>query len=271
MSATSTDLLTAHDVCKRFGSRAVLRGIDLSVPPQSITVILGTNGAGKTTLLRILGLLDRADAGTVSYDGIAAEQSQVAYDTHLSTPAYDRQTLPLRRQMMLAFQHPVIFSGSVLSNVTYGLLLRGVPRAEADDRAIAALHEAGIAERARQHASSLSGGEAARLSLARALALRPRLLFLDEPSASLDPYGTKLLEDLVLHMRDDLAMTAVVVTQDIFEARRIADQVAFLHEGRIIEQSSRDSFFEQPRDDRTRRFLAGNLLVTGDTPSSCNI
>ncbi len=271
MSATSTDLLTARGICKRFGSRAVLRGIDLSVPPQSITVILGTNGAGKTTLLRILGLLDRADAGTVSYDGIAAEESQVAYDTPLSTPAYDRLTLPLRRQMMLAFQHPVIFSGSVLSNVTYGLLLRGVLRTEADDRAMAALREAGIAERARQHASSLSGGEAARLSLARALALRPRLLFLDEPSASLDPYGTKLLEDLVLHMRDDLAMTAVVVTQDIFEARRIADQVAFLHEGRIIEQASRDSFFERPRDDRTRRFLAGNLLVSGDTPGSCTI
>ena len=271
MSATSTDLLSAHDICKRFGSRAVLRGIDLNAPTQSITVILGTNGAGKTTLLRILGLLDRADAGVVSYDGIAAEESSVTYDTPLSASAYDRQTLSLRRQMMLAFQHPVTFSGSVLSNVTYGLLLRGVRRAEADDRAMAALREAGIAERARQHASSLSGGEAARLSLARALALKPRLLFLDEPSASLDPYGTKLLEDLVLHMRDDLAITAVVVTQDIFEARRIADQVAFLHEGRIIEQSSRDSFFGQPRDDRTRRFLAGNLLVTGDTPSSCNI
>jgi tungstate transport system ATP-binding protein len=262
MSATSTDLLTAHGIAKRFGSREVLRGIDLSVPTQSITVILGTNGAGKTTLLRILGLLEPADTGTIMYDGIVAGESRVTYDTPLSAPAYDRRTLPLRRQMMLAFQHPVAFSGSVVSNVTYGLLLRGVNRTEADDRAMAALREAGIAERAHQHASSLSGGEAARLSLARALALKPRLLFLDEPSASLDPHGTKLLEDLVLHMRDDLAMTAVVVTQDIFEARRIADQVAFLHEGRIIEQSSRDSFFEQPRDDRTRRFLAGNLLVT---------
>ena len=99
---------------------------------------------------------------------------------------------------------------------------------------MAALRETGIADSASQHASSLSGGEAARLSVARALALRPRLLFLDEPSASLDPYGTKLLEDLLLHMRDDLGMTAIVVTQDIFEARRVADHVAFLHEWRII-------------------------------------
>ncbi len=262
MSATSTDLLTAHGIARRFGPREVLRGIDLSVPAQSITVILGTNGAGKTTLLRILGLLDPADAGTVTYDGIIAEESSIAYDTPLTGPAHDRRTLTLRRQMMLAFQHPVAFSGSVLSNVTYGLLLRGVGRAEAEDRAMAALREAGIDERAHQHASSLSGGESARLSLARALALKPRLLFLDEPSASLDPHGTKVLEDLLLHMRDDLAMTVVVVTQDIFEARRIADQVAFLHEGSIIEQSSRDSLFEQPRDDRTRRFLAGDLLVT---------
>jgi len=262
MSVTSTDLLTAHGISKHFGSREVLRGIDLSVPTQSITVILGTNGAGKTTLLRILGLLDPADTGTITYGGIVAGESSVTYDTPLTGPAYDRRTLPLRRQMVLAFQHPVAFSSSVLSNVAYGLLLRGVDRAEADDRAMSALREAGIGERAHQHASSLSGGEAARLSLARALALKPRLLLLDEPSASLDPHGTKLLEDLLLHMRDDLAMTAVIVTQDIFEARRIADQVAFLHEGRIIEQSSRESFFEQPRDDRTRRFLAGNLLVT---------
>jgi tungstate transport system ATP-binding protein len=163
--------------------------------------------------------------------------------------------------MLLAFQHPAIFSSSVLSNVMYGLQLRGMNHAEAEERSMAALREVGIAERARQHASSLSGGEAARLSVARALALQPRLLLLDEPSASLDPYGTKLLEDLLLHMRDDLGMTAVVVTQDIFEARRVADQVAFLHEGRIIEQAPRDDFFTHPRDDRTRRFVAGELLV----------
>ena len=141
------------------------------------------------------------------------------------------------------------------------LLLRGVDRAEAEARGLAALREAGIADRARQHASSLSGGEAARLSIARALALQPHLLLLDEPSASLDPYGTKLLEDLLLHMRDDLGMTVVVVTQDIFEARRVADQVAFLHEGRIVEQSPRDEFFDRPRDEWTRRFVSGELLV----------
>ena len=261
MSATSTDLITARGVRKCFGAREVLRDIDLTVPAGSITVILGTNGAGKTTLLRILGLLEPADKGTVTYDGIVPGVSTVTYGASTRSPAQDQRYLPLRRQMLLAFQHPAIFSGSVISNVTYGLQLRGVSRAEAEERSIAALRETGIAERARQHASSLSGGEAARLSVARALALQPRLLLLDEPSASLDPYGTKLLEDLLLHMRDDLNMTAVVVTQDIFEARRIADQVAFLHEGRIIEQAPRDIFFNDPRDDRTRRFMAGELLV----------
>jgi ABC-type polar amino acid transport system ATPase subunit len=261
MSATSTDLVTVRGVRKRFGAREVLRGIDLSVLAGSITVILGTNGAGKTTLLRILGLLEPADEGTVGYDGIVPGVLTVTYGTPTRSPAQDQRYLPLRRQMLLAFQHPAIFSGSVLSNVTYGLQLRGMNRAEAEDRSMTALREAGIAERARQHASSLSGGEAARLSVARALALQPRLLLLDEPSASLDPNGTKLLEDLLLHMRDDLGMTAVVVTQDIFEARRVADQVAFLHEGRIIEQARREAFFTQPRDDRTRRFVAGELLV----------
>jgi tungstate transport system ATP-binding protein len=262
MSVTSTELLTAQGICKRFGSREVLQGIDLGVPAHSITVILGTNGAGKTTLLRILGLLDPADAGTIAYDGIVPGNTMITYGSPESAVIHERHTLPLRRQMMLAFQHPTAFSGSVLSNVTYGLLLRGVDRAEADERAMAALRETGIVERARQHASSLSGGEAARLSLARALALKPRLLFLDEPSASLDPSGTKLLEDLLLHMRDNLGMTAVVVTQDIFEARRVADQVAFLHDGRIIEEAARETFFDHPRDERTRRFLTGDLLVT---------
>ena len=261
MSATSTDLITARGVRKHFGAREVLLGIDLSVSAGSITVILGTNGAGKTTLLRILGLLEPADEGTVDYDGIVAAVSTVTYSASTRNPAQDQRYLPLRRQMLLAFQHPAIFSGSVLSNVTYGLQLRGLSRAEAEERSMTALRETGIAERAHQHASSLSGGEAARLSVARALALQPRLLLLDEPSASLDPYGTKLLEDLLLHMRDDLGMTAVVVTQDIFEARRVADQVAFLHEGHIIEQAPRDDFFTHPRDDRTRRFVAGELLV----------
>ncbi|RIE16149.1 ATP-binding cassette domain-containing protein [Candidatus Cryosericum septentrionale] len=261
MSAISTDLVTVRGVRKRFGAREVLRDIDLNVSSGSITVILGTNGAGKTTLLRILGLLERADEGTVIYDGIVPSVSTVTYGASTASPAQDKRYLPLRRQMLLAFQHPAIFSGSVLSNVTYGLELRGISRADAEERSMAALRDAGIAERAHQHASSLSGGEAARLSVARALALQPPLLLLDEPSASLDPYGTKLLEDLLLHMRDDLGMTAVVVTQDIFEARRVADQVAFLHEGRIIEQAPRDTFFSHPRDDRTRRFVAGELLV----------
>ena len=261
MSAISTDLVTVRGVRKRFGAREVLRRIDLNVSAGSITVILGTNGAGKTTLLRILGLLERADEGTVIYDGIVPSVSTVTYGASTASPAQDKCYLPLRRQMLLAFQHPAIFSGSVLSNVTYGLELRGISRADAEERSMAALRDAGIAERAHQHASSLSGGEAARLSVARALALQPPLLLLDEPSASLDPYGTKLLEDLLLHMRDDLGMTAVVVTQDIFEARRVADQVAFLHEGRIIEQAQRETFFNHPRDDRTRRFVAGELLV----------
>jgi len=261
MSAISTDLVTVRGVRKCFGAREVLRRIDLNVSSGSITVILGTNGAGKTTLLRILGLLERADEGTVIYNGIVPSVSTVTYGASTASPAQDKRYLPLRRQMLLAFQHPAIFSGSVLSNVTYGLELRGISRADAEERSMAALRDAGIAERAHQHASSLSGGEAARLSVARALALQPPLLLLDEPSASLDPYGTKLLEDLLLHMRDDLGMTAVVVTQDIFEARRVADQVAFLHEGRIIEQAQRETFFNHPRDDRTRRFVAGELLV----------
>ena len=261
MSGASTDLVLVQDVQKKFGARSVLEGIDLSVAAHRITVILGTNGAGKTTLLRILGLLETADHGTVTYDGCSDSVSTVVYDGGGAAPSTDKRYLPLRREIMLAFQQPAVFSASVLRNVTYGLLLRGVDRAEAEARGLAALREAGIADRARQHASSLSGGEAARLSIARALALQPRLLLLDEPSASLDPYGTKLLEDLLLHMRDDLGMTVVVVTQDIFEARRVADQVAFLHEGRIVEQSPRDEFFERPRDEWTRRFVSGELLV----------
>lgn len=261
MSATSIDLITARGVHKRFGTREVLRDIDLTVPSGSITVILGTNGAGKTTLLRILGLLELADEGTIAYDALVPDVSTITYGASTRNPSQDPRYLALRRQMLLAFQHPAIFSSSVLSNVTYGLQLRGMSHAEAEERSMSALREAGIAERAHQHASSLSGGEAARLSIARALALQPRLLLLDEPSASLDPYGTKLLEDLLLHMRDDLNITTIVVTQDIFEARRVADQVAFLHEGRIIEQAPRDTFFDHPRDDRTRRFVTGELLV----------
>ncbi len=260
MSAILTDLVTVTDLHKNFGARKILQGIDLQIPEEQITVILGRNGAGKTTLLRILDLLETADTGTVSYDGIVQEPLAITYPLR-QHPLRERRYLPLRQQMLLSFQYPAVFSGPVLANVTYGLRLRGAGVLEAEQKAHAALQAAGIDERAHQHASSLSGGEAARLAMARALALRPRLLLLDEPSASLDPSGTKLLEDLLLRMKSDYGMTVVMVTQDIFEARRIADRVAFLHEGRIIEEAPRDIFFGQPHDDRTRRFIAGELLI----------
>jgi tungstate transport system ATP-binding protein len=255
MSVASTDLVTSG-ICKGYGTRAILRGVDLTVRKQRVTVVVGTNGAGKSTLLRIVALLEKADRGSVSY-GLLEQPATVDWDG--PAPA-EREALPLRRSMMLAFQHPAMFASSVLGNVTYGLMLRKIPQDEALRRGLEALKGVGIDDRAHQHASSLSGGEAARLAIARALAIQPRLLLLDEPSASLDPYGTRLLEGLLDHMKQELGMTIIMVTQDIFEARRVADDVAFLHEGRIIEQAPRDQFFGDPRDERTRRFVTGELL-----------
>ncbi|MEM7240065.1 MAG: ATP-binding cassette domain-containing protein, partial [Pseudomonadota bacterium] len=212
----------------------LLDDVSLALPARGITVIMGPNGAGKSILLRTLhGILDPSSGVVQRPD--------------------DHQ--PMREAMV--FQRPVLLRRSVLANVAFAA--RKVGSAPRRDPA-GLLRQAGLDDRASQPAHALSGGEQQRLALACALARCPTLLFLDEPAANLDPASTAQIETAVKEAA--AAGTKIVfVTHDLGQARRLADDVAFLHKGRLTEQSPAADFFDAPRSTAARTFLAGELLT----------
>lgn len=223
------------------GGRQLLAGIDLSISGNGLTMIMGPNGAGKSLLLRVLAGLVEPDAGTVSWNGGAPDRARA-------------------HRLAFVFQHPVLLRRSVLANMVYALKAAGVPRAERSRRALAALEQGSLARLAKSPARVLSGGEQQRLALVRALAARPQLLFLDEPTASLDPASTAAIETLVLDAAAN-GTRVLFVTHDIGQARRLADDVLFLCDGRVTESSPADAFFDQAASPEARDFLEGRLLL----------
>jgi len=217
------------------GQRLIDRvSLVVDIGPRS--VILGPNGAGKSLLLRLCHGLLRPTSGRIAWAG--------------AEPA---------RQQAMAFQRPVLLRRSALANVTYPLALRGVARRRRKELALAALERAGLAELAQRPARVLSGGEQQRLALARAWVLEPQMLFLDEPTANLDPGATRRIEALVdgfHHSGTKIVMT----THDLGQARRLADEVLFLHRGRLVERAAAETFFESPRSREAAAFLKGDLL-----------
>ena len=197
------------------------------------TIVIGPNGAGKTTLLRAAMGLIVPNRGSI-------------------------HGVPERRAIM--FQHPIMLRRSVAANVDYALKAATVPRSERGDRLDELLALVGLTELAERPARRLSGGERQRLALARALARNPAVLFLDEPTASLDPAATKAFEDLIGAIAER-HIKVVMATHDLGEARRLAGDVVLLHRGRLVEAGAAPQFFETPRTDDARRFLAGELLL----------
>jgi len=218
------------------GGRRLIEGLDLALEAGPRTIILGPNGAGKSLTLRLAHGLIAPSAGRVVWQG-----GQAA-----------------RRQAMV-FQRPVMLRRSVAANVDYALALGRVERAQRADRRDAVLARSGLTALARQPARLLSAGEQQRLALARAWVLEPEVLFLDEPTASLDPAATRAVEEIVNAIH--AAGTKIVMTtHDLGQARRLADEVVFLHRGRLIERAPANDFFSAPASPEARAFLAGELL-----------
>ncbi|MFA7269138.1 MAG: ATP-binding cassette domain-containing protein [Sterolibacterium sp.] len=228
--------LELADVCFAPNGVPVLGNIHLSIAGDACTVILGANGAGKSVLMRIMHGLLAPSSGRLAWNGGEARPSGQA----------------------LVFQRPVMLRRSALANVAYGLKLCGVPRIDRERRARQALARVGLAHLAERPARVLSGGEQQRIALARAWALDPRILFLDEPTASLDPGAARDVERIVGDIR--LAGTAIVMTtHNLGQARRLADEIVFLHRGRITERTPAPEFFRQPRSAEAETYLKGEL------------
>src|SRR5689334_19562662 len=246
-SVPQRDLLTARDVRKAFGDNIVLNGISFDVPAGTVTAIIGPSGSGKTTVLRTLNALDQADAGVITIGDVSIDFA--------GTP--DRATLArFRAQSGMVFQsHNLFPHKTALENVLEGpVVVQRRPREEARTDALALLGQVGLAEKADQYPYQLSGGQQQRVGIARALALRPKLMLFDEPTSALDPE----LVGEVLQVMKDLAQegwTMVVVTHEIRFAQQVADQVLFIDGGVVLESGPPAQVLTEPKEARTRQFL----------------
>jgi tungstate transport system ATP-binding protein len=213
--------------------------VAISAGPSSI--ILGANGAGKSVLMRLMHGLLAPTSGTVGW----------------------QETDPgkRRRQQAMVFQRPVLLRRSAIANVTYALKLARVPRRERERLAVDALESVGLLHLAHRPARVLSGGEQQRLALARAWALHPEVLFLDEPTASLDPSATREIER-VIRAFDAAGTKIIMATHNLGQARRLGDEVLFVHLGRLVERAAVDKFFSSPASPEAAAFIKGELPWT---------
>ena len=234
---------TLNRLKKQYAGRSVLEIDRLEILQGEVLALVGPSGAGKSTLLRLLNFLEAPDGGELTYAGQAAG------------PALP---LALRRQVTTVFQRPALLHDSVENNVAYGLRLRGQRNSRAV--VIAALERMGLAGLRRAPARTLSGGEAQRVALARAIVIQPQVLLLDEPTANLDPYNIGLIEEVVREINQARRTTVVLVTHNIFQARRLADRVGLLLNGKLVELAATHNFFEAPTDPRTRAFVNGEMV-----------
>ncbi|NLE76037.1 MAG: phosphate ABC transporter ATP-binding protein [Chloroflexi bacterium] len=234
-----------RDVVKSYNSRQVLALNHLEIRRGEIFAVVGPSGAGKSTLLRLLNFLEAPTRGTIRFLG-------------QEFAAARPMPLAQARRVTTVFQRPVLLNQSVWANVSFGLRLRG--QRIADALVQAALEQVGLAAYARQAARTLSGGEAQRVALARAMVLQPDVLLLDEPTANLDPYNVGLIESIVRELNRQQGTTLILVTHNVFQAKRLAQRVGLLLEGQMVEVASTEAFFAAPSDPRTAAFVRGEMV-----------
>jgi tungstate transport system ATP-binding protein len=225
----------------RFAARGaeLVRGVSFTLSAGTRTIIMGPNGAGKSLVLRLCHGLLKPTSGSVEWSGPGGEGSA--------------------KRHAMVFQRPVMLRRTARANLVHALSVAGHGRNDRRARAVEALEHFGLAHLADRPARLLSGGEQQRLAIARAWALRPQVMFLDEPTSALDPAATKAVEDMIQAIHAD-GVKIVMTTHDMGQARRLADEVLFLHNGRLIEQTPAEEFFTAPRTEEARAFVKGELL-----------
>lgn len=228
-------LVSIQDITVNAGSVPILQGASVALDHPGVTGLIGPNGAGKSVLLRLLTGLVSANSGTI----------EIA--DHLGPPA-------------LVFQKPVLLRRTVRANLLHALRVARVPRRERTGRLAELLVSAGLTHQAEAQARTLSGGQQQRLAIARALAERPKLLLLDEPTASLDPASTAEIEALVKETAES-GVKIIIVTHDTAQAARLCQDIAFLHRGKVLEHTPADRFFDAPATQEAKSFLNGDLLL----------
>ena len=233
-------------------------------------MLLGPNGSGKSTFLRVCALLEDPDRGEVNFveDNTPLDSPLVRDTTPLNPPLVRgevkggvlKKDIKLRRRISLVLPKIGIFNTTVLKNVAYGLKLRGLKNKDIEEKAHGALEFVGLIRKKELNALTLSSGEAQRLGIARALVIDPEMLFLDEPTASLDPHSTAIIEETIMKVKERGKLSIIMVTHNIFQAQRLADRVLFMYDGMIADHGLNEEFFEKPKDERAYRFITGQMV-----------
>lgn len=235
------------NIKKIYNERTVLNIDSLRLEKGLIHAIIGPNGSGKSTLLRLLALLDEPSAGNIK-----------AFDTDYLSLI--KEKIKWQRKMTMVMQKTFLFNQSVASNVEYGLKVRDIYRGKRKKIVEETLEWVGMSSFGQRNALTLSGGEAQRVALARAIVFRPDVLFLDEPTASLDPASVLVIEDLIKKINQQFETTIIIVTHNLFQARRLADTTMVLMDGRVVEKGLTEEIFSRSNDERTRAFFAGEMI-----------
>ena len=240
-------ILEAKGIEKSFGEAKILKGLDLSIDKGDVVAILGRSGSGMTTLLRCLDFLEKADGGTLIFDG-------VSYDLKTISKKDIRE---LRKKTGFVFQNYNLFSNmTALENVMEGLVTaRKINKKEALETSLSMLEKVGMLEWKDHYPIQLSGGQQQRVAIARALATKPEVIYFDEPTSALDPELTGEVLTVMKRLAED-GMTMIVVTHEMGFARRVANRVVFMEEGRVLEEGDPETIFTSPKEKRTQEFIS---------------
>ncbi len=249
-----TPKLYAEDVNLYYGKHHALKNVSLSFPDRQVTSLIGPSGCGKSTFLRTLNRMNDL-IGSVKITGSVVFEGKNIYQS-------DIDVVNVRRKVGMVFQRPNPFAKTIFDNVAYGLRIAGITnKKELEDRVENSLRCAAlwdeVKDRLHQHASNLSGGQQQRLCIARALAVEPEVILMDEPASALDPIATEKLEQSILQLRENLCV--IIVTHNMQQAKRISDRTAFFYMGELIEDGATDVIFSKPNNERTFNYVNGRF------------
>ena len=236
-------IISTKGLCKTFGKIDVLKGIDVDIHKGEVVCVIGASGSGKSTFLRCLNLLEKPTGGSILFDGVDLTSAKVDLNLH-------------RQKMGVVFQQFNLFPHlTILRNLTIApMMLKKVPKKEAEEKAMALLARVGLADRADAYPSQLSGGQKQRVAIVRALCMEPEVMLFDEPTSALDPEMVGEVLDVMKELAAE-GMTMVVVTHEMGFAREVSDRVLFVNEGVVVEDAPPAEFFENPKHPRLVQFL----------------